>query len=60
VGHFGPVAPYRIANSVWCEWGARIGYRGASQRVIGAFALVAVGGQIGATFHGGLGLRYLF
>ena len=51
---------YPIANSVWREWGARIGYRVASRRVIGAFALGAVGCQVGATFHGGLGPRYLF
>jgi len=28
--------------------------------VIDALALGTVGGQIGATFHGGSGLRYLF
>ena len=57
---FGPVAPYPIANSAWCEWGARVGYRVANRMVIDAFLLGTMGGEIGTTFHGGIGLRYLF
>lgn len=57
---YGPIAPYSIANSVWCEWGARIGYRFANRMVVDAFAVGTVGGAVGTTFHGGLGLRYLF
>ena len=57
---YGPVAPYPIANSAWCEWGARIGYRLANRMVVDAFAIGTVGGAVGTTFHGGVGLRYLF
>ena len=57
---YGPVAPYPIANSTWCEWGARVGYRITNRMVIDAFALGTVGGDVGTTFHGGIGLRYLF
>jgi hypothetical protein len=28
--------------------------------VVDAFAVGTFGGQVGTTFHGGLGLRYLF
>ena len=56
----GPVAPYPIANSAWCEWGARVGYRVANRMVIDAFLLGTMGGEIGTIFHGGIGLRYLF
>ena len=42
---YGPVAPYPIANSAWCEWGARIGYRLANRMVVDAFALGTVGGE---------------
>jgi hypothetical protein len=57
---YGPIAPYPIANSTWCEWGARVGYRIADRMVVDAFALGTVGGAVGTTFHGGVGLRYLF
>ena len=57
---YGPVAPYPIANSAWCEWGARIGYRLANRMVVDVFALGTLGGSVGTTFHGGVGLRYLF
>jgi hypothetical protein len=60
IAGFGPVAPYPIGNSVWYEWGGRVGYRVAKRMVIDAFLLGTVGGQVGTTFHGGLGLRYLF
>ncbi len=46
---FGPVAPYPIANSVWCEWGGRIGYRVASRMVIDAFLLGRSGAGASAT-----------
>jgi hypothetical protein len=58
--NFGTVPPYSIGNSVWYEWGARVGYRFSQRMVIDAFVLGTLGGQIGTTFHGGLGLRYLF
>ncbi len=60
IASYGPVAPLPIGNSVWYEWGARVGYRIASRMVIDAFLLGTVGGEVGTTFHGGVGLRYLF
>jgi fibronectin-binding autotransporter adhesin len=60
ISGFGPLAPYPIANSVWCEWGARVGYRVAQRIVIDTFAVGTFGGEVGTTFHGGIGLRYLF
>ena len=57
---FGAIAPPAIGNSVWCEWGARLGYRFGQRMVVDAFMLGTFGGQIGTTVHGGVGLRYLF
>ena len=60
VSDFGLVTPSPIGNSVWYEWGARVGYRVAERMVIDAFVIGTLGGQIGTTFHGGVGVRYLF
>ena len=60
IADFGTVAPYPIGDSVWYEWGARVGYRFNQRMVVDAFLLGTLGGQIGATVHGGIGLRYLF
>ncbi len=60
IADFGQVAPYPIGNSVWCEWGARVGYRFNQRMVVDAFLIGTLGGQIGTTIHGGVGLRYLF
>ena len=60
VADYGLVAPYPVGNSVWYEWGARVGYRFGQRIVIDAFLLGTLGGQIGTTVHGGVGVRYLF
>jgi hypothetical protein len=60
IADYGLVSPYPIGNSVWCEWGARVGYRLGQRMVVDAFVLGTLGGQIGTTIHGGVGLRYLF
>src|SRR5271166_3712047 len=61
VYNFGTVSPYPVSgNSTWVEYGARIGYRLKDRLVLDAFVVGTVGGQIGATIHGGLGLRYMF
>ncbi len=60
VADYGSIAPYPIGNSVWYEWGARVGYRVSQRMVIDAFLLGTLGGQVGTTLHGGIGLRYLF
>ena len=57
---FGTFAPYPIQNSYWLEYGGRVGYRLQDRMVIDAFVIGTVGGQVGNTIHGGLGLRYLF
>jgi hypothetical protein len=57
---FGEISPFPIKNSYWLEYGARIGYRFGERTVIDAFVLGTAGGEIGTTFHGGVGLRYLF
>jgi hypothetical protein len=57
---FGTIAPYPIANSTWVEYGARVGYRAGERMVIDAFVMGTAGGEIGRTFHGGVGVRYLF
>ena len=57
---FGTIAPYPIANSFWLEYGGRVGYRLGGKMVLDAFLLGTVGGEIGRTLHGGIGLRYLF
>ena len=57
---FGAISPYPIANSYWLEYGGRIGYRLGNKMVIDAFVLGTLGGEIGRTLHGGVGLRYLF
>ena len=54
---YSPIAPYPISNSTWCEWGARVGYRLGNRMVVDAFAVGTLGGQIGATIHGGVGLQ---
>ena len=60
VADYGSISPYPIGNSVWCEWGARVGYRFSQRMVVDAFLIGTLGGQIGTTVHGGIGLRYLF
>ena len=60
VADFGAISPYPIGNSVWYEWGARIGYRVSQRMVVDGFILGTFGGVIGTTVHGGVGLRYLF
>ena len=60
VANFGTISPYLIGNSVWYEWGARIGYRVSQRMVVDGFILGTFGGVIGTTVHGGVGLRYLF
>ena len=40
--------------------GRRVGYRFSQRMVIDAFLIGTLGGQIGTTIHGGIGLRYLF
>ncbi len=57
---YGLVAPFPVNNSVWYEWGARVGYRLADRMVVDAFVLGTFGGDVGNTLHGGIGLRYLF
>lgn len=54
------IAPSPIGNSVWYEWGTRVGYRFSERIVVDAFLLGTLGGQVGTTVHGGIGLRYLF
>ena len=60
VANFGAISPYPIGNSVWYEWGARVGYRVSQRMVVDGFILGTFGGVIGTTVHGGVGLRYLF
>ena len=60
IADFGLIAPTGIGNSVWYEWGARVGYRVSQRMVVDAFLLGTLGGQIGTTVHGGIGLRYMF
>ena len=60
IADFGVISPYQIGNSVWYEWGARVGYRVGERMVVDAFILGTYGGVIGTTVHGGVGLRYLF
>ncbi len=60
VADFGAISPYPIGNSVWYEWGARVGYRVSQRMVVDGFILGTFGGVIGTTVHGGVGLRYLF
>ncbi len=60
VANFGAISPYPLGNSVWYEWGARIGYRVSQRTIVDGFILGTFGGVIGTTVHGGVGLRYLF
>ncbi len=60
IADFGAISPYPIGNSVWYEWGARVGYRVSQRMVVDGFILGTFGGVIGTTVHGGVGLRYLF
>jgi hypothetical protein len=53
---FGTIAPYPTANSYWLEYGGRVGYRFGNKMVLDAFLLGTVGGEIGRTLHGGIGL----
>jgi len=60
IADYGQITPYPIGNSVWYEWGARLGYRLGPRMVIDGFLIGTLGGQVGTTVHGGVGLRYLF
>jgi hypothetical protein len=60
IADYGTIAPYPIGNSVWYEWGARLGYRLSQRMVLDAFVIGTLGGEIGTTVHGGVGLRYMF
>ncbi|MGH6798219.1 MAG: pertactin-like passenger domain-containing protein, partial [Roseiarcus sp.] len=57
---FGSVAPFPLLNSAWTEFGGRLGYRFSRNLVIDAFLIGTLGGEIGPTLHGGLGVRYAF
>ncbi|HTZ68374.1 MAG TPA: hypothetical protein VMB83_13130, partial [Roseiarcus sp.] len=57
---FGSVAPYPLLNSAWTEFGGRLGYRFSRNLVVDAFLIGTLGGEIGPTLHGGLGVRYAF
>ncbi len=56
---FGPIAPNALPNTTWVEYGARLGYRFSDRLVIDAFVVGTAFGEVGATVHGGVGLRYL-
>ena len=60
VADFGSVAPYPLLNSAWTEFGGRLGYRFSRNLVVDAFLIGTLGGDIGPTLHGGLGVRYAF
>ena len=57
---FGSVAPYPLLNSAWTEFGGRLGYRFSRNLVVDAFLIGTLGGEIGPTLHGGIGVRYAF
>lgn len=57
---FGSVAPYPLLNSAWTEFGGRLGYRFSRNLAVDAFLIGTLGGEIGPTLHGGLGVRYAF
>ena len=57
---FGPIAPNALPNTTWVEYGARVGYRFSDRLVIDAFIIGTAFGEVGATVHGGVGLRYAF
>jgi hypothetical protein len=57
---FGPIAPNALPNTTWMEYGARLGYRWNDRLVIDAFVVGTAFGEVGATVHGGIGLRYSF
>ena len=57
---FGSVAPFPLLNSAWTEFGGRLGYRFSRNLAADAFLLGTLGGEIGPTLHGGLGVRYAF
>lgn len=57
---FGPIAPNALPNTTWLEYGARLGYRYSDRLVIDAFVVGTAFGEVGATLHGGLGVRYSF
>jgi Autochaperone Domain Type 1 len=57
---FGSVAPYPLLNSAWTEFGGRLGYRFSRNLAVDAFLIGTLGGEIGATLHGGIGVRYAF
>ncbi len=60
VTSFGSVAPYPLLNSAWTEFGGRLAYRFSRNLVVDAFLIGTLGGEIGPTLHGGLGVRYAF
>ena len=57
---FGSVAPFPLLNSAWTEFGGRLGYRFSKNLAVDAFLIGTLGGEIGPTLHGGLGVRYAF
>ncbi len=57
---FGSIAPYPLLNSAWTEFGGRLAYRLSRNLVADAFVIGTLGGEVGATLHLGLGVRYAF
>ncbi|HXE23719.1 MAG TPA: hypothetical protein VN637_02400 [Roseiarcus sp.] len=57
---FGSVAPFPLLNSAWTEFGGRLGYRFSRNLAVDVFLIGTLGGEIGPTLHGGLGVRYAF
>jgi hypothetical protein len=49
-----------LLNSAWTEFGGRLGYRFSQRLVVDAFLIGTLGGEIGPTLHGGIGVRYAF
>jgi fibronectin-binding autotransporter adhesin len=60
VTDFGPIGPTALPTTTWFEYGARVGYRLSDSLVVDAFVLGALGGEVGATAHGGIALRVAF
>jgi len=51
----------RFSDMTWAEYGLRVGYRVSDGLVADAFADGTLGAEpVGATIHGGVGLRYSF
>jgi hypothetical protein len=57
---FGSVGPYPLLNSTWTEFGGRLAYRISQNLVADAFLLGTLGGEVGTTFHFGIGARFAF